>query len=54
MMLEHLGEGEAAQASEAAVEAVLTAGPESRTKDLSGTATTASCTEAMIQALRTN
>ena len=54
MMLEHLGESEAAQACEEAMEAVLTAGPESRTKDLSGTATTASCTEAVIKALRTN
>ena len=54
MMLEHLGESEAAQACEAAMEAVLTTGPESRTKDLGGTATTASCTEAVIQALRTN
>ena len=54
MMLEHLGESEAAQACEEAMEAVLTAGPESRTKDLGGTATTASCTEAVIQALRTN
>ncbi|MEK9564949.1 MAG: isocitrate/isopropylmalate family dehydrogenase, partial [Deltaproteobacteria bacterium] len=54
MMLEHLGESEAAQACEAAMEAVLTAGPESRTKDLGGTATTASCTEAVIQALRSN
>ena len=51
MMLEHLGESEAAQACEAAMEAVLTAGPESRTKDLGGTATTASCTEAVIQTL---
>ena len=54
MMLEHLGESEAAQACEAAMEAVLTAGPESRTKDLGGTATTASCIEAVIQALRSN
>ena len=54
MMLEHLGESEAAQACEAAMETVLTAGPESRTKDLGGTATTASCTEAVIQALRSN
>ena len=54
MMLEHLGESEASQACEAAMEAVLTAGPESRTKDLGGTATTASCTEAVIQALRSN
>ena len=51
MMLEHLGESEAAQACEEAMEAVLTAGPESRTKDLGGTATTASCTEAVIQTL---
>ena len=51
MMLEHLGESEAAQACEEAMEAVLTAGPESRTKDLGGTATTASFTEAVIQTL---
>ena len=51
MMLEHLGESEAAQACEEAMEAVLTAGPKSRTKDLGGTATTASCTEAVIQTL---
>ncbi len=54
MMLEHLGESEAAQACEDAMETVLTAGPESRTKDLGGTATTESCTEAVIQALRIN
>ena len=54
MMLEHLGESEAAQACEDAMETVLTAGPESRTKDLGGTATTESCTEAVIQALRSN
>ncbi len=54
MMLEHLGESEAAQACEDAMETVLTAGPESRTKDLGGTATTESCTEAVIQALRVN
>ena len=51
MMLENLGESEAAQACEAAMEAVLIAGPESRTKDLGGTATTASCTEVLMQAL---
>ena len=51
MMLEHLGESEAAQACEEAMEAVLTAGPKSRTKDLGGTATTASCTKAVIQTL---
>ena len=54
MMLDHLGENEAAQACEAAMETVLTAGPESRTKDLGGAATTKSCTEAVIQALRIN
>ena len=54
MMLEHLGESEAAQACEDAMETVLTAGPESRTKDLGGTATTENCTEAVIQALRIN
>ena len=54
MMLEHLGESEAAQACEDAMETVLTAGPESRTKDLGGTATTESCTEAVIKALRIN
>ena len=54
MMLDHLGENEAAQACEAAMETVLTAGPESRTKDLGGAATTESCTEAVIQALRIN
>ena len=54
MMLEHLGESEAAQACEDAMETILTAGPESRTKDLGGTATTESCTEAVIQALRIN
>ena len=51
MMLEHLGESETAQACEEAMEAVLTAGPKSRTKDLGGTATTASCTKAVIQTL---
>ena len=54
MMLDHLGESEAAQACEDAMETVLTAGPESRTKDLGGTATTESCTEAVVQALRIN
>ena len=54
MMLDHLGESKAAQACEDAMETVLTAGPESRTKDLGGTATTESCTEAVIQALRIN
>ena len=51
MMLDHLGENEAAQACEAAMETVLTSGSEARTKDLGGTATTAACTEAVIQAL---
>ncbi len=51
MMLDHLGESAAAQACEAAMETVLTSGPEARTKDLGGTASTESCTKAVIQAL---
>jgi tartrate dehydrogenase/decarboxylase/D-malate dehydrogenase len=51
MMLDHLGEFEAAQACEAAMETVLTAGSRSRTRDLGGTATTETCTEAVIHAL---
>jgi len=51
MMLDHLGESEAAQACEASMETVLTSGPEARTKDLGGTASTESCTKAVIQAL---
>jgi len=34
------------------METVLTSGPEARTKDLGGTASTTSCTEAVIKALR--
>ena len=52
MMLDHLGESGAAQACEASMETVLTSGPEARTKDLGGTASTTTCTEAVIKALR--
>ena len=50
MMLEHLGEADAAAAIEAAVEAVLGAG-ETRTGDLGGAATTAEMTAAIVAAL---
>ena len=49
MMLEHLGENEAAARLMAAIEAVCESGP--RTPDLGGHATTASVTEAVVAAL---
>ncbi len=49
MMLEHLGEGDAARAVEAAIAAALADGP--RTPDLGGTATTAEVTAAVVAAL---
>jgi tartrate dehydrogenase/decarboxylase / D-malate dehydrogenase len=49
MMLEHLGEAEAAHAVENAIAAALEHGP--RTPDLGGTATTAEVTAAVIDAL---
>jgi tartrate dehydrogenase/decarboxylase/D-malate dehydrogenase len=50
MMLRHLGEGEAADAVEAAMAASLTR-PETRTRDLGGTADTYQSTEAVLAAL---
>lgn len=50
MMLDHLGEGEAAQAIVAAVEASLL-DPRSRTPDLGGTATTATLTGRLVAEL---
>ncbi len=50
MMLEHLGEGGAAQALEEAMESVLT-DPAARTLDLGGTAGTETCARAMISAM---
>jgi homoisocitrate dehydrogenase len=49
MMLEHLGELEAARRIEAAVDRVLAEGP--HTPDLGGTATTEAFTEAVIRAM---
>ena len=51
MMLEHLGEAEAAAAIVRAIEAVL-AQPELRTRDLGGTADTGTCGRAVAAALR--
>ncbi len=50
MMLEHLGEAEAAQSLEAAMEAVLT-DEAARTRDLGGKADTETCARAMIAAI---
>ncbi len=51
MMLEHLGEVDAAKAIEAAIETVLTGGDAYKTRDLGGQATTAVCTQAIVDAL---
>lgn len=51
MMLEHLGQAEAAKAIETAIETVLTGGDAFKTRDLGGTATTAMCTQAIVDAL---
>jgi tartrate dehydrogenase/decarboxylase/D-malate dehydrogenase len=50
MMLEHLGESEAARAMEAAIERVL-AEPDLRTPDMGGRATTRELGEAVAQAI---
>jgi tartrate dehydrogenase/decarboxylase/D-malate dehydrogenase len=50
MMLDHLGEAEAARAIEAAIERVL-ADPELRTRDLGGSANTEACGKAVAAAL---
>ena len=50
MMLEHLGEKQAADALEVAMESVLT-DPRSRTADLGGTADTEICAKAMLSAI---
>ena len=50
MMLDHLGQAEAAAAVIAAIEAVI-ADPASRTRDMGGRASTAECGEAIAQAL---
>ena len=50
MMLDHLGETEAARAIEAAIERVL-AEPSLRTRDLGGTADTVTCGKAVAEAL---
>ncbi len=50
MMLEHLGEHDAAAALEVAMESVLT-DPAARTKDLGGEADTETCARAMISAI---
>ena len=51
MMLEHLGEAEAAATLEAAVETVLE-NPEARTRDLGGNADTRRCGDAIARAIR--
>ncbi len=51
MMLEHLGFKDAALAIEGAIETVLTGGEALKTRDLGGTATTAVCTQAIVDAL---
>jgi tartrate dehydrogenase/decarboxylase / D-malate dehydrogenase len=50
MMLDHLGEAEAAQAIEAAIEATLIE-PKARTRDLAGPADTATCGKAIAEKL---
>jgi tartrate dehydrogenase/decarboxylase/D-malate dehydrogenase len=50
MMLDHLGEPDAARAIDAAIEKVL-ADPASRTRDLGGSASTKDCARAVIEAL---
>ena len=50
MMLDHLGQPQAAAAVIAAIEAVI-ADPASRTRDMGGRASTAECGEAVAQAL---
>ena len=51
LMLEHLGEGDAARRLRAAIEAVWREG-KVRTRDAGGTATTAQLTDAVIAKLR--
>lgn len=51
MMLDHLGEAKAAQAIEGAIEQVLTGGEALKTRDLGGHASTAVCTQAIVDAL---
>lgn len=50
MMLEHLGQQEAADCIMSAVEVVI-ANPERRTADMGGTATTAQCGDALVRAI---
>jgi len=51
MMLDHLGESDAAAALERAMEAAL-ADPTTRTRDLGGSADTGACGEALLRAIR--
>jgi tartrate dehydrogenase/decarboxylase/D-malate dehydrogenase len=51
MMLDHLGQGEAARQVERAIEGAL-GDPKLRTPDLGGRATTREVTEGIVQALR--
>lgn len=51
MMLEHLGETEASQIIEHAIESVLTGTTDVKTRDLGGEATTAVCTQAIVDAI---
>jgi len=52
LMLHHIGEGRAAQRIQDAIMKVLDSGPEHRTRDISGTGTTADFTSAMCETLR--
>jgi isocitrate dehydrogenase (NAD+) len=52
LMLHHIGESRAAARVQDAIVKVLASGPEHRTRDISGTGTTADFTAAMCEALR--
>ncbi|HUP48498.1 MAG TPA: isocitrate dehydrogenase (NAD(+)) [Thermoanaerobaculia bacterium] len=52
MMLQHIGEADAAKRIETAVTKVLDSGPEHRTRDIGGTGTTADFTAAVCDMLR--
>ncbi|MFZ2490976.1 MAG: isocitrate dehydrogenase (NAD(+)) [Thermoanaerobaculia bacterium] len=52
LMLEHIGEGDAAKRVYAAILEVLASGPEQRTRDIGGTGSTSEFTHAVCAALR--
>lgn len=52
LMLDHLGEAEAAKNIETAIESVLAGGNQMKTNDLQGNATTSMCTNAIIDVIR--